>query len=337
MRTVAIVLFTAGLSGLLCEGTRRMALWTNVLDVPNRRSSHQVPTPRGGGIAIAIAAIFGVWLFWRNGQVPLWLLYGICLPGAAIAMVGLYDDIRRLSARSRLVVHTLACASGWLLLPMGIFSEAEAFGPTRLLEGAVVVTAMIWAVNLYNFMDGIDGLAGVEALFAGTALFGLTALAGNLDAGLPAAAIAASAIGFLALNWPPAKLFMGDSGSGFLGYVLGYAGLAAVLAGVSVWSVIIVVGAFVIDATVTLVIRLLQGQRAYQAHRSHAYQHLADRWGSHRPVTILLAGLNFFWLAPLAILVEIWPHFGPWITAFAYLPLVYGAIRVGAGKPDGAE
>jgi Fuc2NAc and GlcNAc transferase len=160
----------------------------------------------------------------------------------------------------------------------------------------------------------------------------LAFVSGQLQGALPAVVTGAAALGFLAYNWPPARLFMGDVGSGFLGYALGFSMLASVAGGLNIWAAITVAGAFVADSTVTLLTRILRGEKAHQAHRTHAYQQLALRWGSHGKVTLLFLAINVFWLLPIGLLIQIGTMPGPVAAMLAYTPLVLGAISVGAGR-----
>lgn len=328
LSVVAALLISFFLSG----SVRRYAIRRSLIDIPNERSSHTVPTPRGGGVAIAIAGIIGIVMLWSRSMVPGWLLAGFCLPGIAIAVVGLVDDVVRLSSLVRFAVHVVACVVGILMIPDAakvVFSDLHV--PEPLLQ-LVLVIALVWAVNLFNFMDGIDGLAGIEAVYIAAAILVLVSVNGESQSGLPAAVVGAAAIGFLAYNWSPARLFMGDVGSGFLGYSLGFLMLTAVADGLNVWAAITVVGAFVTDATVTLLIRILRGEQAHQAHRSHAYQHLAQYWGSHGKVTVLVMAVNIFWLLPLGFLIQIDLLPGPVTAGLAYIPLILGVVSIGAGR-----
>jgi Fuc2NAc and GlcNAc transferase len=156
-----------------------------------------------------------------------------------------------------------------------------------------------------------------------------------VDVAPVAALCSAAAAGFLLWNWPPAKIFMGDVGSGYLGYVLAILALAATIRDpVAVWVWLILGGAFFVDATVTLARRTIRGDRLYEAHRSHAYQWLARRWGSHLPVTVTLLALNLLWLFPAAWLAERYPALALWILIAAYLPLIVLALVAGAGRPE---
>lgn len=187
-------------------------------------------------------------------------------------------------------------------------------------------------------MDGIDGIAGVEAVTvaAGAALLlwvrGDAAMAGVL------VLLAAAVLGFLAWNWPPARIFMGDVGSAYLGFVLGVMALATSAEGpLNLWVWLILLAVFITDATVTLLRRLLRGERWYEAHRTHAYQHAARRFGSHRKVTLAVGALNVLWLLPLAGVACALPGYGWWLAVVAYLPLLLLAVKFGAGQAPAAE
>ena len=180
------------------------------------------------------------------------------------------------------------------------------------------------------------GIAASEAVFVGAAGAGLGGLVG-LDSATDAvtAAIAAASLGFLLWNWPPAKIFMGDVGSGFSGYVIGVLGLAASREHpAEIWVWLILAGVFFVDATVTLVRRTARGERVRQAHRIHAYQWLARRWGSHLPVTISMWVVNLLWLLPCAYFATIDPTHAAWIALLALSPLVVLVVVAGAGRSE---
>jgi Fuc2NAc and GlcNAc transferase len=185
-------------------------------------------------------------------------------------------------------------------------------------------------------MDGIDGIAGSEAFFvaaAGALLHHHTG--GSLEMTLVAAVFAAACLGFLAWNWPPAKIFMGDVGSGYMGYGIAVmAMLAARESAVALLVWVILGGLFFIDATVTLVRRVLRRESFHEAHRSHAYQWLSRRWRSHRSVTLTAIGVNLTWLLPWALFAGSHPAYAGWITLAALVPLIGAAIFIGAGRPE---
>jgi Fuc2NAc and GlcNAc transferase len=258
--------------------------------------------------------------------------------GVLVAIVGLLDDRRRLSAAVRFAVHL--AAAGWALLWLG------GLGPLRVGDHVVVfgwsgymlgVLGIAWVLNLFNFMDGIDGIAASEATFVAWSGAVLTAPLSSCAAA--AALIFGSAcLGFLPWNWPPARIFMGDVGSGYLGYVVGVLALAATRENpAAVWIWLILGGVFFVDATVTLLRRLLRGERVYEAHRSHAYQWLARRWGSHGRVTVAVMMLNLIWLLPCAFLVTLHPDHAVAIVVVALVPLVALAIAAGSGRREHAR
>jgi Fuc2NAc and GlcNAc transferase len=195
---------------------------------------------------------------------------------------------------------------------------------------------LVWTTNLFNFMDGLDGIAGSEAVFVSGAGAWLNWREGGA-LGLTAAmaCLAATCLGFLRWNWPPARIFMGDVGSGFLGFSLAVLGLAASQQGmlpIEIWAILGAV--FLVDATVTLVRRLARGDRWFEAHRTHAYQNLARRWKAHLPVTILVIMVDVFWLLPLAILAANFPPHALSLLAVALAPLIALVIACGAGTVE---
>ena len=192
---------------------------------------------------------------------------------------------------------------------------------------------LVWLTNLTNFMDGIDGITSVEAIttagFCGIMIGRRTGMDGLATLFF---VIAASVAGFLVWNWPPAKIYMGDVGSGFLGFTLGVMAFIAIRKGqLTVWPTLILYGVFVIDATLTLCRRILSGERWYSAHRTHAFQHAALRWG-HQNITLSVAAINVLWLGPWALLSNAWPSRGPILLSCAWTPLVAVALRLRAGR-----
>jgi UDP-N-acetylmuramyl pentapeptide phosphotransferase/UDP-N-acetylglucosamine-1-phosphate transferase len=258
------------------------------LDIPNERSSHSRPVPRGGGVAIVLGFGFGLlaWLAQGNTLSPRALGW---LSGALlVAIVSFVDDLRSLPAAPRLAVHAL----GALLLTLVGVQQREL--PVLLaLPLAFVWIALV--TNIYNFMDGIDGLAASQAVIAGAALAIAGTVVGNPLVSIGGGLIAAASAGFLTQNLPPARLFMGDVGSTFLGF--NFAGLS-LLANLGVGGGrlpiefgIVVLAPFLFDSVVTLARRIARGERWYAAHRSHFYQRLVSHGLSHALVTGLYAAL----------------------------------------------
>ncbi len=270
-----------------------------VIDVPNERSSHSTPTPRGGGIGLVAMTIFGLVFSQQIWQLTSWSGLLFYLIGAAlIAVVSWFDDVKSLSAKVRFLAHFMA--AGIVIAKWGYWEHLNVpllgnvyLGPLGLL------LTLIWIVgltNAYNFMDGIDGIAGGQALIAGTgwAIIGwmiddkfIFAIGGLL---------AASTLGFLFYNWSPAKIFMGDVGSTFLGFSFAVVPVMATRSASTIRNFIPLVGflliwPFVLDTGFTLLRRLSKGENIFQAHRTHIYQRLAIAGYSHQIVSLLYIGL----------------------------------------------
>jgi UDP-N-acetylmuramyl pentapeptide phosphotransferase/UDP-N-acetylglucosamine-1-phosphate transferase len=271
--------FLLGLGGAVLA--RRHALRRNLLDQPGERRSHTVPTPRGGGIGIVTAWILAwAWVGARTATPPGTVaaaIGGMCL----VAGVGWIDDHRPLSARIRLVAHVVAGA--------GVAAALSAAG-APLLVALIALVAVAVLVNVWNFMDGIDGIAASQAVLVALAW---AWLAGPGPAMVVALALAAGCCGFLPMNLPKARIFLGDVGSGALGFAL--AVLLVLLAGAPGveplhWLVLVLpLSAFLIDASLTLARRMLLGHRWWTPHVTHAYQQLAAWQGRHWPVTLAYA------------------------------------------------
>lgn len=336
LMTVSLVVAMAVLAWLLTAVLRRYALARQLMDVPNARSSHSVPTPRGGGVAIVVTFLAGLTLaFALQLGIPATLYWALLGAGAGIALLGFLDDHGHIAARWRLLGHFAAAV--WVLWWLGGLPPLAVAGGLLDLHWVGHVLAafyLVWLLNLYNFMDGIDGIASVEAIcvcLGGAILYALLETASLTD--LPLLMLAASVLGFLAWNFPPARIFMGDAGSGFLGIALGILSLqAAWIAPTLFWAWQILLGVFVVDATFTLLRRLLRGEKVYEAHRSHAYQYASRRFGRHLPVTLAVLAINLFWLLPMAVVVALGWLDGLLGVLIAYLPLAVLAWRFDAGR-----
>lgn len=328
---LATLLAALALTGVV----RRYALARSLLDVPGERSSHTQPTPRGGGIAIAASLVAALTALYCLALLEAASYVALAGAGLAVAVIGFTDDHRPVAARWRLAVHFAAAT--WALYWLDGAPALILFGfelAPGLVSTALVTLYLVWLLNLYNFMDGIDGLAGVEAVCIGVGGSVLCLIAGQPGAALAALCMAAAAAGFLAWNLPPARIFMGDVGSGFLGIVAGALSLqAAHFDPQLLWAWLILLGVFVVDASCTLLRRLLRGEAVHLAHRSHAYQRAARHFGSHLPVTASVAAINLLWLMPLALLVALGTLDGSTALLVAYAPLLALAWSLDAGAP----
>jgi Fuc2NAc and GlcNAc transferase len=336
MRDMALTSLAAFVLALvLTARVRKHAVAHGVLDIPNDRSSHRVPTPRGGGIAIAMVTVAAsIFLLWRSA-LDLQLFLALTGGGIVVAFIGYLDDRRPLSARIRLAAHlaaalwALACLGG--LPPMRFGDHIVSLGWAGYVVGALGIA---WTVNLFNFMDGIDGIAASEAVCIAWGAVSLALVMGqSVAVSAMAMVFGGVCCGFLVWNWPPAKIFMGDVGSGYVGYVLVVLALGAARGNPTVLAVwVILGGAFFCDAFITLMCRLVRGERIYQAHRSHAYQRLARRWGNHRTVTLAVVCVNLLWLLPCAWLAAARPELAAWMVLIAFLPLAFATFLAGAGR-----
>jgi Fuc2NAc and GlcNAc transferase len=254
--------------------------------------------------------------------------------GATVALVGFLDDHRPIGIHWRFLTHVAAAL--WSLGWLGGLPQVDVAGVSLhlgWLGDVLAAICLVWLLNLYNFMDGIDGIAGCEAVtvcLAAAALY--LQRSGVGQEWLLPALLAMAALGFLLWNWPPAKIFMGDAGSGFLGMMLGVMAVrVAWLESRLLWAWLILLGVFVVDATVTLFRRMQRSEKPHEGHHSHAYQHAALRHGAHSRVTLAVGALNLFWLLPLAWCVVVGWLDGLLGLLIAYAPLVWLGLRYDAG------
>jgi UDP-N-acetylmuramyl pentapeptide phosphotransferase/UDP-N-acetylglucosamine-1-phosphate transferase len=314
-----------GVSAVVAEWFRRWAIGRRVLDVPNARSSHATPRPVGGGVGIVLGFLAGLAVWITSGGVFSTRAVGGLVGALVIATVSFVDDLRPLPAWLRLGVHLLATA---LLTVAGVQGGDVSLALTIPIAFAWIVLV----TNIYNFMDGIDGLAATQAVIAGVA-FGLAgAMVGNQLVGAAGPLLAAAAAGFLVHNLPPARLFMGDVGSTFLGF--SFAGLV-LLANLGVGGErlpllfgVVVLAPFLFDGLVTLGRRILRHERWFEAHRSHYYQRMTQAGLGHGRVTLLYAALACVaaGLALTTVLVE--PPLAQLLALLAYLPMLAVAVVV---------
>ena len=326
-----IVLLAVAGSALL---TRAMIVYAKhrcLVDVPNERSSHVQPTPRGGGLAFVVVFLVGVFILYGRGL----LLPSECLAfaGSAIiaAAVGFWDDHGHVTAYNRVFAHFIA--AGWALYWLGgLPSVAGSMTVWIGIQNVFWLVALVWLLNVFNFMDGIDGIAGAEVVFISGAAGILFLFSGANTQAILCFLLLAVIVGFLFWNLPPARIFMGDVGSGFLGIVLGVLAIVSAKQGVlNMWVWTIFLGVFIVDATITIASRMIRGEKWYSAHRSHAYQHAVRKLGSHGRVTAIVTGINVIWLSPLACAAWRWPHLGVVFVLIAYFPLIVLALRLQAG------
>lgn len=303
---------------------REFALRKNILDMPGARSMHSRPTPRGGGLAVVL--VFFAFIVFAGGRsiIPMNLLLALGVGGGAIAVVGFLDDVFTLGNRVRMAVWIPAGV--WAVYWTGglpVFDIGVAKVPLGLAGSALAVIGVVWMINLYNFMDGIDGLAGGQAVVVGAGAGALLLVAGADVLATLALVLAAAAAGFLVWNWPPATIFMGDVCSGFIGYTIAVLALASDRAGavpVAAWAALMAV--FLLDATLTVIRRVKAGEPFHQAHRSHAYQRAVQFGRSHLQVTCAILAID---LILIGVAYMIWNR--PRLTPLL-LSAVVGLISI---------
>lgn len=301
------------LLALLIHLTRRF----DVVAHPNPRSSHVTATPTMGGIAIVIPIIAMLGALSGQGDTVMLRLF---IAVSFIAVIGFLDDLKGLGAGFRFFCQAVSVA---IVL--------EGFGlSVSVFWLAVIGFLLLWHVNLFNFMDGIDGIAAVQTLLF---CVGVLFLAGGVEGewGFLLWTISGATLGFLAFNWPPARIFMGDVGALVLGLVLGAIVIALDQSGqLPFVASIILLSGFWFDASYTLCVRMLTGQAFTQAHRSHLYQRLSDRLG-HRGATGAFALVGLVWLLPLAWLASAEPQWALACLLVAPTPFLLGALALKAG------
>ncbi|MCX6570945.1 MAG: glycosyltransferase family 4 protein [Candidatus Aminicenantes bacterium] len=293
--SLAVAFGALGISTLCVAGARCWAV-ERMLDIPNARSSHTQPTPRGGGLGIVIGVFIGAGslFIFRILSMPFREIAAISLGGGIVALVGWLDDIHRLPYSIRLVVQGISSAI--ILVAIGYFHTITVpFVGDIHLYSIGIPFALVWIVgltNAYNFMDGIDGIAGGQALIAGLGWVIIGFMSGQSFVGLIGLLLAASSLGFLFHNWPPARIFMGDVGSAFIGFTLAVLPIIGgqrdprfMIAG------ILLVWPFVFDTSFTLARRMIRKENIFEAHRSHIYQRLVIAGYNHRFVTLIYMGL----------------------------------------------
>jgi Fuc2NAc and GlcNAc transferase len=327
---------TFGVSLIVVGWVRRYALSNNILDLPNARSSHTCPMPRGGGLAIFLSFAAASFALCIGDLLDLKTTVLLLFAGGSIGMVGFLDDRWDLRARTRLAVHLAAAILVVATLGGLPDDQLARWGMSAFWVGTVfTVLVIVWGTNLFNFMDGIDGIAASEAIFFSVAGAWLNWANGDLGMSVALLSVAAATLGFLAWNWPPARIFMGDVGSGFLGFIITALAVLASRRGgtpIEVWPIL--GGVFVVDATTTLIRRILRGDAFMEPHNTHAFQHMARRLNSHKRVTLMVIAVNVLWLYPWAYVVNRHPAIGPICVAAALSPLVVIALLFGAGKSD---
>ena len=299
----------------------RFARSNNILSVPNSRSFHNNPTPIGGGIFLPFSLIACVcFLYMKLHSLPVYFLF-LCFFAIVIFVTGLIDDFIGSSIGFRATIYFSAAILYVLILAdtsgNDMLSELHWL---RLATVMIAILTVAWLTNLYNFMDGADAFVGVQTLLTGLPAGILLYLSDDLMPSLLCFTLVASTIGFLIWNWPPAKIFIGDSGSCTLGFIFGSLMVTCfVQQTLSIYIWLILLSYFIVDSTLTLIMRFLKGEKWYHPHRSHAF-HLCIIMGmSHLRCSLTLLFFGIFILWPIVILVYHFPEWQIPLTLCVYL------------------
>ena len=306
------------ISFICCWLAMRLAIRSNMIVQPGERQSHQQATPTGGGLGIVFTLLLVTLLIELNHPLPgFWWLNMV--PGILLlAFIGWIDDKQPLASKVRLLVQFIV--SLWLLL----FAEALGLAQQTVPLFLITIT-VVWMMNLYNFMDGSNGMAGFQGVFCGLAFAAIFALAEQAGMALVAFVVAAACAGFLPLNFPNAKIFMGDVSSVPLGFIFAAFAVYGVNAGLFSWGVpLLIMSVFFVDASLTLAARVIQGEQWYTAHKQHVYQRLIEQEWSHGQVLVVYLAINVLLVLPALVLVILYPQ-------YAIVTTVLMLFMLGAG------
>ena len=334
MSDVNLILYITGIFIFSIVATgfiRSYSVHKSIVDIPNERSLHSRPTPRGGGVPVVLSILASIALLYYLQLLPLDITIAFGGGGLIVAVTGWLDDCRGIPEIRKALSYTFAAiwAIYWL---DGL--ETLSFGEDLIILSIVgnifVVLGLTWLINLYNFMDGTDAFAAIQAICTGTFSGFLFESMGRQDMAVLCFVIATSSAGFLWWNWPTAKIFMGDVGSCFIGYSFGVLAIIGEQSGIlPVIVMYILLSIFICDASLTLFLRMLKKEKWYRAHRSHAYQILVQMGVSQKILAIGLLLINVIILWPLAYIALHWEHlslFMVYITAIS-LFILWASIK----------
>jgi Fuc2NAc and GlcNAc transferase len=319
-------------SYLTCKYLVYFSYKHSILDETTQRSSHSRPTPRIGGISFTLLILLTINIFFYFESIELSKHYYLALviPTFLVAIVSVVDDLRKgISRTVRLSIHLIASV---LALALVGLVPTTAY---TLIIFCISFIAIAWFINLFNFMDGIDGIAATEAIFILSTLAGYSFFANDLQWGAFQLMILAPILGFAIINWQPAKIFMGDVGSTFLGVLIPILLLISIQKDLlTIWSAIILTSTFLADASWTLLVRFTTGQKWREPHRSHLYQILSRKHGSHWKVCVWNLSINLIWVLPVSVAATILPGLGQLFTLLALLPILILCIMHRSGQPN---
>ena len=311
---------------------QKYALRRSLIDVPNERSSHLTPTPRGGGLSIVLVILICIGVLFLTGQLQKDIAIAVGLGGFFVSLIAWIDDHQHIPALWRAMAYGIAavfsvyCLGGFTHLQLGPYLL-----PLGMIGNVLSVVWIVWMTNLYNFMDGTDALAAIQAMCVGLLAGILFWLEGQYGLAMVCFVIMASSCGFLFWNWPPAKIFMGDVGSCTLGFCFGVLTMIGEIEGTvsfAVWSILLSI--FICDATLTLLMRIIKGEKWHKAHCSHAYQRWVQMGASHKSLVLSVLLINAMILWPMATMAFVWGEYSYYIAAASLflISVLWGIIQM---------
>jgi Fuc2NAc and GlcNAc transferase len=308
---------------------RSFAVKNKIFSYLNERTLHAKPTPRGGGLVFSLVFVFSIIYLYFNHFIKFDLLLVFGIGGAVALFVGYVDDVKNISSLKKLALQFILAFWILFIFKDGLFRDLSLFN--NFVAWGVGLFSIVWLINAYNFIDGIDGMAISGAILILSSLVLITIISSqDTELLIIFSILLASCLGFLLFNWPKATIFMGDSGSIFLGYIFSALIIySTMLDKISFFTWLVIFGYYLSDTVVTSLIRLATIKKWYGTHRSHAYQNLARITKSHLKVTTGVIIFHIFWLFPLSICTIFYPQFQLQAAALALLPGILWAIKFG--------
>jgi len=311
----AAFVFIVFLSWGITAWVKHYALNNSIMDHPNQRSLHSVPIPRGGGLSISLIILSGVLILWLYKLLSIELTMAAFIGGSLVALIGWLDDRSNFPIVARALFYLFA--SIWSVC--WILGIGEVANIDNILYIFCLIVGTAWMTNLYNFMDGSDGIAAIQAISAG--IMGGIFLININEPGLVylILIIIASSTGFLIWNWPPARIFMGDIGSCLLGFIYSIIIIETYINNMlplSIWLILFSV--FICDASLTLLLRVASGKKWYRAHRQHGYQLYILMGKTHKQLICVILGINIIILYPTSFFAFNYVEYQWWITLAVY-------------------
>ena len=311
---------------------QKYALKHSLIDVPNERSSHLISTPRGGGLSIVLVILICIGVLFLTGQLQKDIAIAVGLGGFFVSLIAWIDDHQHIPALWRAMAYAIAAV--FSVYSLGGFTHLQLGSyllPLGMIGNVLAVVWIVWMTNLYNFMDGTDAIAAIQAMCVGLLAGILFWLEGQYGLAMVCFVIMASSCGFLFWNWPPAKIFMGDVGSCTLGFCFGVLTMIGEIEGTvsfAVWFILLSI--FICDATLTLLMRIIKGEKWHDAHCSHAYQRWVQMGASHKSLALSVLLINVIILWPMAAMAFVWDKYSYYIVAASLflISVLWGIIQM---------